>query len=100
MRVLAELYQPVEAETPYGGRVVSHEALGVVWLSVGGRRRRERTDGDVTRAVEAISAGARVDPRLIEERMLRFGGADWIIVGVEGDAERPGRVTIEMERGR
>lgn len=35
MRVLAGLFQPMEAETPYGGRSVSFEAVGSAWLKCG-----------------------------------------------------------------
>lgn len=36
MRLLAELLQAVEAETPYGGQAVSYEPLGCVWLRLDG----------------------------------------------------------------
>jgi hypothetical protein len=32
--------------------------------------------------------------------VLRFGGADWTIVFVEVEAERPGRARISLERRR
>ena len=99
-RVLAQLLQPVEAETPYGGRAVSYEPLGSVWLSLDGRRRRERTEAGVTRSIETAEAETRADPRLGEERIVRFGGADWAIAAVDGDPDRPGRVTLSLERGR
>ena len=35
MKVVASLVRPVEAETPYGGRVVSYEPVGSLWLSLG-----------------------------------------------------------------
>ena len=100
MRVLAGLFETVEAETPDGGRSVSFEPVGSAWLKCGARRRRERTDADAgPRGVETLSAETRADPRLLEGRVLRFGGADWRITGV--DAERaPGRATLELERVR
>ncbi len=100
MRLLAELLEPVEAETPYGGRVVSYEPLGAMWLRVDGRRRRERTEAGVTSTVEVCVAETRADPRLIEGRVVRFGGGDWAIAAVNGDPERAGRVTLNIERTR
>ena len=98
MRVLAGLFQTVEAATPYGGMAVSYEPLGSAWLRLGARRRRERTDAGVTRGVEVVVAETRADPRLIEGRVLRFGGADWRIVAVDaGDA---GRASLSLERAR
>jgi len=100
MRVLAGLLQPVEAETPYGGRSVTYDSLGVVWLAAGERRRRERTEAGVTRAVETMTAETRADPRLVEGRVLRFGGGDWVIVAVDVAADVPGRVSVSLERRR
>ena len=99
-RTLAELLDPVEAETPYGGRVVSFESLGVVWLALGARRSRERVEDEVARSVETLEVGVRVDPRLSEGRVLRFGGGDWTIRRIDGDPPRPGRATLSLERGR
>jgi len=96
--VLAGLFQPVEAETPYGGRSVTFEAVGSAWLKCGARRRTERGEGDQRRAVETMGAEARADARLMIGRVLRFGGADWRIVVIE-DA-RPGRATLDLERVR
>lgn len=98
MRVLAGLFRPVEAETPYGGRSVSFEAAGSAWLKCGARRRQERGSGDERHAVETMTAEARADARLAVGRVLRFGGADWTIVTVE-DA-RPGRAKLGLERTR
>lgn len=100
MRVLAQLLEPVEAETPYGGQVVSYEPLGSVWLRLDGRRRRERTEAGVSSAVEVAVAETRADPRLSEGRVIRFGGADWVIAAVTGDPDRAGRVTLNLERTR
>lgn len=98
MRILAGLFQPVEAETPYGGRSVSFEAAGSAWLKCGARRRTERGEGDLRRAVETMGAEARADVRLTVGRVLRFGGADWRIVSVED--VRPGRAKLDLERVR
>ena len=98
MRVLSGLYRPVEAETPYGGRSVTYEAVGTAWLKCGARRRQERGAGDERHAVETMSAEARADPRLEVGRLLRFGGADWAIMTVE--PARPGRVKLGLERVR
>ena len=97
-RVLAGLFEPVESETPAGGRAVSFEALGSAWLRLGARRRRERVEAGVMRTVEAATAEARADPRLSEGLVLRFGGADWRIAAV--DDGRPGRVALSLERAR
>ena len=35
MRVLAELFECVESQTPYGGRAVSWNPLGSAWLALG-----------------------------------------------------------------
>lgn len=98
MRVLAGLFQPVEAETPFGGRSVTFEAVGSAWLRCGTRRRVERGEGDQRRAVETMRAEARADPRLSVGRVLRFGGADWTVRLVADP--RPGRVELELERTR
>ena len=100
MRLICELLQPVEAETPYGGRVVSYEPLGVVWLRLGTPRRRERTEAGVTSAVDMAEAETRADPRLVEGRVLRFGGGDWTLAGVNPDPDRPGRANLKLERVR
>lgn len=100
MRVLAQLLEPVEAETPYGGRSVTYEPLGTVWLKLAGRRWRERTEAGVTSAVEVATAEVRADPRLAEGRVIRFGGADWAIGAIHGDPDRPGRATLSLERSR
>ncbi len=48
-------------------------------------------------AVEAVTAEARSDERLVEARVLRFGGADWRIVGAEHVG---GRAVLNLERVR
>lgn len=99
-RTLAQLLEPVEAETPYGGRARSYAPLGTVWLRVGGRRRRERTEAGTGAATEVATAEARADPRLAEGRVIRFGGADWTLAAIDGDPDRPGRVSLTLERTR
>ncbi|WGM30260.1 head-tail adaptor protein [Brevundimonas sp. NIBR11] len=98
--MLAELLEPVEAETPYGGRVVSYESLGIVWLRIDAQRRRERTEAGITSAVDVTTAETRADPRLSEGRMVRFGGGDWVIASLNGDPDRPGRIFLNIERTR
>ena len=91
----------VEAETPDGGRSVSFEPAGSAWLKCGARRRRERTDADAgPRGVETLSATVRADPRLAEGLVVRFGGADWGVVGVEADPKAAGRARLNLERAR
>ena len=83
MKVLAELRQGVESETPYGGRAVSWEPLGWAWLKLGARRRREKSE----------PGGARV----VEGRVLGFGGGDWRIISGETVG---GRAILNLERIR
>ena len=100
MKVVASLVRPVTAQTPYGGQVVSYEPVGSLWLALGARRRRERTEAGVTRAVETLSATVRADPRLEEGLVARFGGADWAVVWIEADPKAAGRVRLNLERMR
>lgn len=100
MRVLGELFEVLEAETPFGGQAVSFEARGSVWLRVEGRRRRERAEAGGLGVVEVATAEARTDPRLVEGRLIRFGGADWKIAQVDVEADRPGRSELQLERVR
>ncbi len=97
MKVLAELLQGVESETPYGGRAVSWEPLGWAWLKLGARRRREKSEPGGARAVETVTAETRSDARLTEDRVLRFGGGDWRIVSGETVG---GRAILNLERVR
>lgn len=100
MRVLADLLAPVEAETAQGGRTRTYEALGVVWLAPGRRRRRERTEAGVIRELETLTAETRADDRLTPGRVLRWGGADWTITAATpGEGAAP-RMTLELERSR
>ncbi len=96
--MLAGLYRAVEAQTPYGGRSVTFEAVGSVWLRAGTRRRVERGEGDQRRSTEMMRAGTRADPRLAVGRVLRFGGGDWTIQLIA--EPQPGRVELELERTR
>ena len=80
MRVLAELFEGVESQTPYGGRAVSWNPLGSAW------RRRPS---------EAVTAETRADPRLVAGRVLRFGGSDWRIRSGETVG---GRAILNLER--
>lgn len=92
---LAELFEPLEAETPYGGRSVTWEPLGSAWLKLGARRRRERSEAGGLRAIETVTAETRADARLTPGRMLRFGGGDWRIVSGETVG---GRAILNLER--
>ena len=97
MKTLAELFEAVEAETPYGGRSVSYEPVGSAWLKLGARRRRERREAGGVRAVEIVTAETRADARLEVGRVLRFGGADWRIRSGETVG---GRAILNLERMR
>lgn len=97
MKRLAELVEAVESETVQGGLAVSYVGHGWVWLDLGPRRRREKTDAGVARSVDAMTAGARVDPRVVEGRILRFGGGDWNVIAID-EAARPGRCDLMLER--
>jgi hypothetical protein len=50
--------------------------------------------------VETLSATVRADPRLAEGLVVRFGGADWSVVGIEADPKAAGRVRLNLERAR
>lgn len=97
MRALAALFDPLEAETPYGGRSVTWEPLGSAWLKLGRRRRSERSEAGGLRAVETVTAETRADARLSAGRMLRFGGGDWLIVS---DETVGGQAILNLERSR
>jgi hypothetical protein len=97
VKALAELFERVEAETPYGGRAVTYEPVGYAWLKTGARRRRERNGPEGSRMVETVTAETRSDPRVSVGRMLRFGGADWRIAGAESVGGR-GLLTLERMR--
>jgi len=97
VKVLADLLEGVESETPYGGRAVIWEPLGSAWLKLGARRRREKNEPGGTRAIETVTAETRSDVRLAEGRVLRFGGGDWRIVSGETVG---GRAILNLERIR
>lgn len=94
---MAELFEGLESETPYGGRAVSWEPLGSAWLKLGARRRREKNEPGGTRATETVTAETRSDARLAAGRVLRFGGDDWRIVSGETVG---GRAILNLERMR
>jgi hypothetical protein len=97
VKVLAELRQGVESETPYGGRAVSWEPLGWAWLKLGARRRREKSEPGGARMVETVTAETRSDLGLVEGRVLGFGGGDWRIISGETVG---GRAILNLERIR
>lgn len=97
MKTLAELFEVVEAETPYGGRSVSYEALGWAWLKLGSRRPRERTEAGGLHVLETVTSETRSDARLQAGRVLRFGGANWRIRSGETVG---GRAILNLERTR
>lgn len=95
--LLAELLEPIEAETPYGGRSVTYETVGFVWVKPGAARRRQRAEAGTAVTDQAATAETRPDARLTAGRLLRFGGADWRIVA--GDSVG-GRTVLNLERTR
>ena len=98
MRKLAELLARVEGVTAQGGRAVSYEPLGFVWIAPGPVRRGLRTGGEGVAEVLSRTAECRVDARLTEGRLLRWDGADWRIALV--DEAAPGRARLMLERDR
>lgn len=97
MKVLAGLFEAMEARTPYGGVSVSYEPVGSAWLKLGARRRREKSEPGGVRVVEVVTAETRSDPRLTAGRVLRFGGADWRIQATETVG---GLAILMLERSR
>ena len=95
--LLAEVLDAVEAETPYGGRSITYEPVGLAWIRLGPTRRRGRSEAGVAAVVEALTAESRLDARLIPGRLLRFGGADWRIGSTESIG---GRTVLNLERTR
>lgn len=95
--LLAELLEPIEAETPYGGRSVTYEPVGYVWVKPGVVRRRQRPEAGTSATEESATADVRADARLTTGRLLRFGGADWRIVA--GDSVGC-RAVLNLERMR
>lgn len=98
MRKLAELLERVEGTTAQGGRAVSYEPLGFVWIAPGTVRRGVRTGGEGVAEALSLIAECRADGRLTEGRLLRWDGADWRIALV--DAATPGRARLMLERDR
>ena len=97
MKILASVFEAIEAQTPYGGVSVSYEPVGSAWLKLGARRWRERSEPGGVRVVEVVTAETRSDPRLIAGRVLRFGGADWRIQTTETVG---GQAILMLERSR
>lgn len=97
-RRLVEVLEPVEAETPYGGRSVSYQPLGWTWVALAPRARRAGTEAGRDAGVETTTAETRADPRLQVGRRLRLADEDWEIVTVDGLS--PGRVRLRLERRR
>lgn len=95
--LLADLFEVIEAETPYGGRSVTYEPVGSAWLRLGTPRRRARTEAGRTATVETLTAESRTDARLTVGRVLRFGGGHWRIMSGEADS---GRAILNLERTR
>jgi len=102
VRKLAELLARVEGVTPQGGRAVSYESLGVVWIAPGPVKRAVRTGGEGAAEALSLTAECRADGRLTEGRLLRWDGADWRIALVDAAAHgRPlGRARLMLERER
>lgn len=98
MRRLGELVEAVESETAQGGRAVSYQPLGVVWLALGRRTRSEGQAAGQPEVVERLEAVTRMEPRLAAGRIVRLDGQDWRIRLVDPDRPRPGRATLSLER--
>lgn len=95
---IAELLAAVEAETPYGGRSVSYEPLGWIWLTTNPRTQATRAEGEAGVTIETLTAETRVDPRLATGRVARLSGTDWRIAAVDPLAN--GRARLKLERSR
>lgn len=98
MRKLAELLEGVEGVTAQGGRAVTYEPLGFVWIAPGLVKRGVRTGGEGVAEALTLTAECRADGRLTEGRLLRWDGADWRIALVNQAA--PGRARLMLERDR
>ena len=98
MRKLAELFERVEGVTAQGGRAVSYESLGFVWIAPGAVKRWVRGGGEGPVEALSLTAECRADGRLSEGRRLRLDGADWRIGLV--DEAAPGRARLNLERER
>ncbi|RZJ27752.1 MAG: phage head-tail adapter protein [Brevundimonas sp.] len=95
--LLAELFRTTETQTPFGGRSVAYDLLGSIWLKLGVVRRRERGEAGAGAVSEQVTAASRSDVRLIDGRMLRWGGRDWRIVSSDTVG---GRAILNLERVR
>lgn len=85
--ILAEVVEAVEAETPYGGRSVSWQEHGQVWLGPGREQPAEIVEDGRARLRPRMEAAARRDGRLVVGRSLRFRGGVWRIrsLGPDGN---------------
>lgn len=92
--ILAEVLEPVEAETPYGGRAVSWTEHGQVWLRPGPERPVERMEDGRAREGRRLTVEARRDGRIEIGRVLRFRGDDWRVGAVRPEG---GRLNLELE---
>lgn len=95
--LLARLFELICADTPYGGRSVTYEPAGSVWLKPGPVRRRERGEAGTGQVSEIMTGEARADTRLTAGRILRFGDGDWRIISGETVG---GRAILNLERIR
>lgn len=92
--IVAEVLEPIEAETPYGGRSISWVEHGQAWLRPGAERPVERVEDGRLREGRRLTAQARCDERLKIGRVLRFRGGDWRVREVTPDG---GRMRLELE---
>lgn len=99
MRVLASVWRGTQTRTPQEGVAVFYEPLGSVWMKPGARRRTQKGEADTAVVVETLKAEVRRDPRLEEGLQLRFSGAHWLLVAVEGTGAA-GWMKLELERVR
>lgn len=91
--ILAEVMEPMEAETPYGGRSVSWIEHGQVLLRPGAERPVETTEDGRRREGRRLTAEARRDGWLEIGRVLRFRGGDWRVRTTTVD----GGMRLELE---
>lgn len=95
MRTRATVFEGVMSETPYAGQTIDWEPVGQVWVKLGARRRRERTEAGGLRLLETVAAETWTDPRLRPGRRLGFEGGDWDVVAIETVG---GRMILSLER--
>lgn len=98
-RTLAELFEVVEAETPFAGRTRTLELVGRLWIAVERSHRSGSSEADEP-PVETLKAlaQARNDPRAEAGMRVEFDGAGWRLVHLVRDAPRMGRMTLTLER--